>query len=107
MESKFSENLFGNVDNLQRLSTFRFKMEIGKFATLGTRGFSRVRREFSVSAKGRHSFGRYKDLTETGNRARKVSGTQGRTSLTIYENRFVSRPFLTRSSKYAGWNAGW
>ena len=34
--------------------------------TLGTRGFSRVRREFS------------KDLAETGNRARKVSGTQGR-----------------------------
>ena len=39
--------------------------------TLGTRGFSRVRREFSV-------LGHYKDLTETGNRARKVSGTQGR-----------------------------
>ena len=59
--------------------------------TLGTRGFSRVRREFSVLAEGRHIFGRrpkplektfrpghYKDLTETGNRARKVSGTQGR-----------------------------
>ena len=53
---------------------------------LGTRGFSRVRREFSVLAEGRHIFGRrpklpaashYKDLTETGNRARKVSGTQG------------------------------
>ena len=36
----------------------------GACCTLGTRGFSRVRREFSV-------------LTETGNRARKVSGTQG------------------------------
>ena len=66
------------------------------FATLGTRGFPRVRREFSVLAEGRHIFGRrpkpraakprekqafraghYKDLTETGNRARKVSGTQG------------------------------
>ena len=64
--------------------------------TLGTTGFSRVRREFSVLAEGRHIFGRrpkpraakplektfrpghYKDLTETGNRARKVSGTQGR-----------------------------
>ena len=62
--------------------------------TPGTRGFSRVRREFSVLAEGRHVFGRrpkpreklekafraghYKDLTETtGNRARKVSGTQG------------------------------
>ena len=58
--------------------------------TLGTRGFSRVRREFSVLAEGRHVFGRrpkprekafraghYEDLTETGNRARKVSGTQG------------------------------
>ena len=33
--------------------------------TLGTRGFSRVRREFSV-------------LAETANRARKVSGTQGK-----------------------------
>ena len=26
-------------------------------------------------------------------------------SHTICENRSVSRPFLTRSSKYAGWNA--
>ena len=40
--------------------------------TLGTRGFSRVRREFSVLAAGH-----YKDLSETGNRARKVSSTQG------------------------------
>ena len=38
---------------------------------------------FSVLAEGRHIFGRrpkprhYKDLRETGNRARKVSGTQG------------------------------
>ena len=39
-------------------------------------GFCRVRREFSVSAEGLHIFG-YKDLTEAGNRARKVSGTQG------------------------------
>ena len=38
--------------------------------TLGTRGFSRVRGEFSVLAEGQH-------MTETGNRARKVSGTQG------------------------------
>ena len=47
-----------------------------------------MRREVSVLAEGRHVFGRrpkpravraghYKDLTETGNRARKVSGTQG------------------------------
>ena len=46
--------------------------------TLGTRGFSR---EFSVLAEGRsherRSAGHYKDLTETGNRSRKVSGTQG------------------------------
>ena len=34
------------------------------YTTLGTRGFSSVRQEFSV-------------LTETGNHARKVSGTQG------------------------------
>ena len=39
--------------------------------------------EFSVLAEGRHIFGRRTkprektDLTETGNRARKVSGTQG------------------------------
>ena len=54
--------------------------------TLGTRGFSRVRREFSVLAEGQHIFGvgrshgrrdHEKNLTETGNRARKVSGTQG------------------------------
>ena len=53
-----------------------------------------MQREFSVLAEGRHIFGRrpnlraakprekraghYKDLTETGNRARKVSGTQGK-----------------------------
>ena len=48
-----------------------------------------MRWEFSVLAEGRHIFGRspkpklfraghYKDLTETGNRARKVSGTLGR-----------------------------
>jgi len=57
--------------------------------TLGTRCFSRVRWKFSVLAEGRHIFGRrpkprafraghYKDLTENGNRARKVSGTQGK-----------------------------
>ena len=46
-----------------------------RWHTLGTRGFSRVRREFSVF--GRRRAGHYKDLTETGNRARKVSGTQG------------------------------
>ena len=50
-------------------------------STLGTRGFSRVRREFSVLAEGRsHEWrsreknfraGHYKDLTETGNRAQK------------------------------------
>ena len=83
-------------------------------ATLGARGFSRMRREFSVLAEGRHIFGRrsherrsceknlwhgavlftirvdlwafraghYKDLTETRNRARKVSGTQGRMTQT-------------------------
>ena len=49
--------------------------------TLGTRGFSRVRREFSVLAEGQHIFGvgrsREKNLTETGNRAKNVSGTQG------------------------------
>ena len=53
------------------------------YLTLGTRGFSRVRREFSVLAEGRSrerrsgEAGHHKDLTETGNCARKVSGTQG------------------------------
>ena len=43
-----------------------------KQCTLGTRGFSRVRWEFSVLAESRHILG--------GNRARKVSGTQGKHS---------------------------
>lgn len=52
-------------------------------ATLGTRGYSRVRWEFSLLAVGRSYEQRsreknhYKDLKETANRARKVSGTQG------------------------------
>ena len=70
-----------------------------KTRTLGTTGFSRLRREFSVLAEGRQVFGRrpkpraaklfaghHKDLTETGNRARKVSGTQGRK----HENSFAN-----------------
>ena len=83
--------------------------------TLGTRGFSRVRREFSVLAEGRHIFGRrpkpraakprekpafraghYKDLTETGNRARKVAGIQG--TLTCDKLRLrISNPIQTDS----------
>ena len=38
--------------------------------TLGTRGFSRAARIFGFGRRPTH-------LTETGNRARKVSGTQG------------------------------
>ena len=52
--------------------------------TLGTRDFSRLRREFSVLAEGRSReknsaflAGHYKDLIETVNLATKVSGTQG------------------------------
>ena len=50
--------------------------------TLGTRGFfSRATGSFVSSAKGRRHERRsgslLKDLTETGNRARKASGTQG------------------------------
>ena len=41
---------------------------------VGTRGFSRVWRKFSVLAEGRHIFGR---KPKPRNRARKVSGTQG------------------------------
>ena len=36
-----------------------------------------MRWEFSVLAEATSGEGHYKDLTETGNRARKVSGTQG------------------------------
>ena len=47
--------------------------------TLGTRGFSRVRRKFSVLAEGRHIFGRRPKprAAKTGNHARRVSCTQG------------------------------
>ena len=63
-------------------------------ATLGTRGFSRVRRKFSVLAEGRSHERRshYKDYTETGNRTRKVSGTQGnllRADVTNYFRGFL------------------
>ena len=51
---------------------------------LGTRGFSRLRWEFfGVGQRPTHlrpqaeAAGHYEDLTETRNRARKVSGTQG------------------------------
>ena len=81
--------------------------------TLGTRGFSRVRREFSVLAEGdtsspvgqshggeaaRNIFraGHYKDLTETGNRARKAAGIQG--TLTCDKLRLrISNPIQTDS----------
>ena len=58
----------------------RVQFSLWPLATLGTRGFSRVRREFSVLAEGRHISGRRpkpRAATETGNSARKVSGTQG------------------------------
>ena len=49
--------------------------------TLGTRDFSRLLRKFSVLAEGRHIFGhgpKPRAATETGNHARKVAGTQGK-----------------------------
>ena len=68
------------------------------------RFFSRAVLAVSVLAEGRHIFGRrpmpraakprekhYKDLTETGNRARKVSGTQG--SFTFTEASFIGFVF--------------
>ena len=71
-------------------------------ATLGTRGFSRVQREFLVLAEGRHIFGRRpnsraasKDLTESGNRARKVSGTQGKQNRPLR----LKHAILSRHSK--------
>ena len=60
--------------------------------SLGARGFSRVRRNFRCWPKAEATSGEaggktfravhYKELTETGNRARKVSGTQGISALT-------------------------
>ena len=44
--------------------------------TLGTRGFSRVRRKFLVLAKGPHIFG-HKPKPRAVKRTRKVPGTQG------------------------------
>ena len=67
--------------------------------TLGIRVFSRVRREFSVLAVGRsHEFraGNYKDLTETGNCAGKVSGTQGSWTRPRYIFRYVCRTWFSR-----------
>ena len=82
---------------------------ISHFLTLGTRGFPRVRSKFSVLAVGRHIFGgHYKDLIETGNRARKVSGTRVSFSQRRYEifmfffQRNSSPSFsITRSSSFS------
>ena len=50
--------------------------------TLGTRGFfSRSVGCFGVGRRPTSHAGHYKDLTETGNRARKVSGTRGTRSV--------------------------
>ena len=58
------------------------------YSTLGTRGFSRVRREFSVLAEGRSH------LAETGNRARKDSGTQGmRTAKPLFKLCIIMKRF--------------
>ena len=64
------EDWVGEVTRLQRIMT-----------TVGTRGFSRLLRKFSVLAEGRHIFGhgpKPRAATETGNHARKVAGTQGK-----------------------------
>ena len=60
-------------------------------------------RKFSVMAVGRSRgknavrAGHYKDLTETGNRARKVSGTQGRKPST--PERFMGYNFIVLKGK--------
>jgi len=63
---------------------------------LSQRFFSRAAGIFGVGrrpkadtslALGRSRAGHYKDLTETGNRARKVSGTQGSISKTQFKHR--------------------
>ena len=51
--------------------------------TLGTRGF--------VGRSHERRAGHYKDLTETGNRARKVSGTQGTFSSVERKNKLGDR----------------
>ena len=52
------------------------KPDVDPNATLGTRGF--------LVCGGNFRAGHYKDLTETGNRARKVSGTQGTQMHTVW-----------------------
>ena len=47
------------------------------FPTLGTSGFSGAKATSGEAARKAFRAGHYKDLAETGNRARKVSGTQG------------------------------
>ena len=69
MESKISKHKgihsFSPLHNLDRENGFevamqRFLDSFGRtlYGTLGTRGFFRLRREFSVLAEGRHYFGR-------------------------------------------------
>ena len=53
------------------------------------RFFSRAAGIFGV-AEGQHIFSHYKDLTETRNRARKVSGTQGSKSLSQRKKKLMT-----------------
>ena len=87
----FSEQPFdGNYSTLDSPTNTVISHAFAYSSTLGTRGFSRVRREFSVLAEGQQIFGRRpkpRAATETGNRARKVSGTQGTAHQDGVENR--------------------
>ena len=76
------------------------------------RFFSRTG-EFSVLAEGRHIFGRrpkprtghHKDLRETGNRARKVSGTQGNYCYTLFESAVAAGDLMNETQLFSTWSS--
>ena len=67
--------------------------------------------EFSVLAEGRHIFGRrpraghHEDLTETGNRARKVSGTQGNYCYTLFESAVAAGDLMKDTQLFSTWSS--
>ena len=86
------------------------------FGTLGTRGFfSRATGSFVSSAEGRRHkrlsreknlFARvtFEGLTETGNRAWKACGTQGRDLAAVYILRYCDRKMIEESTRVSFWN---
>ena len=66
------------------------------FPTLGTRSFSHTKATSGEAARKAFRAGHYKDLAETGNRARKVSGTQG----TPFQNKTQIIPWVWLGALY-------